>query len=232
MILAMLITDSITPRVSPKSFEDVGKDVTKNCDDISTVGEAFEMTHMLPRYIMGSASKKVNLKLAHIFLNFFSFLGRILLLVLNHIVKVSNHIPCNDGALTMCNQYNLLVILLHFFTKDVPYQLSWACLSKSEQPSLTHQALQEIKDGSISRVMNKLARPSKHFIDLLTPAFSTFHVREDSIDINPQFVRMVILHFSPVDLLVVIILFILFIQLIPEPASFRFCTAPFLQERC
>mmetsp|Transcript_18337 Transcript_18337/g.27370 ORF Transcript_18337/g.27370 Transcript_18337/m.27370 type:complete len:226 (-) Transcript_18337:718-1395(-) len=223
----MLITDSIAPRVSPNTFQIVGKNVTENCDDISTVGEAFEMTHILSRYIMSSASQKVNLKLAHILLDISPFLGRIHFLILNHIVKVSNHISTNDCALRMRHQYNLFVtILFHLLVKYVPKQLSRSCTTKPKQSSFTHETLQEVKDRSISRVMEQFARPAKHFSNLLTRPFCTIEVIQDSITKNPQFFRMIILHFPPIHLLVVIIVFILFIQLIPEPASVRFCSPP------
>mmetsp|Transcript_11958 Transcript_11958/g.18386 ORF Transcript_11958/g.18386 Transcript_11958/m.18386 type:complete len:311 (+) Transcript_11958:533-1465(+) len=228
----MIINDSISPCVPPQKFQDSGKDMTENCDDVSTVREAFKMAYVFARHVMSSASKDINLKLAHILLDNFSFLYSIFLLVLNPIVKVSNHISTNDCALRMRHQYNLFVtILFHLLVKYVPKQLSRSCTTKPKQSSFTHETLQEVKDRSISRVMEQFARPAKHFSNLLTRPFCTIEVIQDSITKNPQFFRMFIMHFPPIHLLVVIIVFILFIQLIPEPISVFFGCSPFLQKR-
>mmetsp|Transcript_27386 Transcript_27386/g.40148 ORF Transcript_27386/g.40148 Transcript_27386/m.40148 type:complete len:262 (-) Transcript_27386:587-1372(-) len=228
----MIINDSIPPCVTPNTFQDVGKDMTKNCDDVSTVGEAFKMAYVLARHVMSGASKDVNLKLAHILLHNFSFLFSILLLVLNPIVKVSNHISTNDCALGMCHQDNLFVtILLHLHAKFVPKQPSRSCATKPKQSSFTHETLQEVKDRSVCRIMKQFARPAKHFSNLLTRPLRSIEVIKDSITKNPQFFRMVILHFPPIHLLKIIIVFILFIQLIPEPISVFFGCSPFLQKR-
>mmetsp|Transcript_21097 Transcript_21097/g.32168 ORF Transcript_21097/g.32168 Transcript_21097/m.32168 type:complete len:314 (+) Transcript_21097:263-1204(+) len=225
----IIINDSIPPCVSPNASQVFGKDMTKNCDEVSTVREAFKMAYVFARHVMSSASKDINLKLAHILLHNFPFLFSILLLVLNPIVKVSNHISTNDCALGMRHQYNLFVtILLHLHVKFVPKQPSRSCTTKHKQSSFTHETLQEVKDRSVCRIMKQFARPAKQFSNLLTHPFCIIDVIHDSITKNPQFFRMIILHFPPIHLLVVIIVFILFIQLIPEPVSVFFGCSPFL----
>mmetsp|Transcript_8984 Transcript_8984/g.17909 ORF Transcript_8984/g.17909 Transcript_8984/m.17909 type:complete len:253 (+) Transcript_8984:467-1225(+) len=228
----MIINDSIPPCVPPQKIQDSGKDMTENCDDVSTVREAFKMAYVFARHVMSSASKDINLKLAHILLDNFSFLYSIFLLVLNPIVKVSNHISTNDCALRMRHQYNLFVtILFHLHAKFVPKQLSRSCTTKPKQSSFTHETLQEVKENAISRIVKQFARPAKHFSNLLTRPFCIIDVIHDSITKNPQFILMVILHFPPIHLLIFIIVFILFIQLIPEPVSIFFGCSLFVQKR-